>query len=89
MNGLFEGVYEDVDKLQLNDDRDDDGGDTVGLQDLLNMEILPFNPEVCYWWRNVKWRNVITWHYNVNMLNERSTRSNLNCFKKLTLHTFK
>ena len=50
MNGLFEGVYEDVDKLQLNDDSDDDdcNEDTVGLQDLLNMEISAFIPEVCY-----------------------------------------
>ena len=54
MNGLFQGVYEDVDKLQLNDDSDDNDGETVGLQDLLNMEISPFIPEVCYWWRNVK-----------------------------------
>ena len=58
MNVLFEGVYEDVDKLKLgeeeNDDDDDDddnnnnNGDTVGLQDLMYLEISPFNPEVSY-----------------------------------------
>ena len=52
MNVLFEGVYEDVDKLKLGEEENDDNnnnGDTVGLQDLLYLEVSPFNPEVCYW----------------------------------------